>query len=139
MGGAEAEALTDWEAVEEAVVVGDLVEVIDPVDETVEEGETVGLDDIDDEEDGKGETVGLEENEDETVDEGDIVVDDDLLEVADDVTVADGDGSVHPVRVGLLFVPSGHVPEHILSTPSLLKVFSTQNVHVAVGPDPLNP
>ena len=72
----------------------------------------MGLDDIDDETDDDVETVGLEENDDETVDEGDIVVDDDLLEVADDVTVADGDGSVHPVRVGLLFVPSGHVPAH---------------------------
>jgi hypothetical protein len=28
------------------------------------------------------------------------------LKFADDVTVADGDGSVHPVRVGLLFVPA---------------------------------
>ncbi len=73
----------------------------------------MGLDDIDDETDDDVETVGLEENDDETVDEGDIVVDDDLLEVADDVTVADGDGSVHPVRVGLLFVPSGQVPAHV--------------------------
>jgi len=79
-GNAEAEALTDCEAVEETVV------------------------------------------------EGDIEGADDLLALADDVTVADGDGAVHPVRAELLFVPAAQRTHPIsqfvpLAAPFPLKLY----------------
>jgi hypothetical protein len=57
---------------------------------------------------GKAEAEALTDCEavEETVVEGDIEGAEDLLALADDVTVADGDGAVHPVRAELLFVPA---------------------------------
>jgi len=51
-----------------------------------------------------------------------------LLALADDVTVADGDGSVHPVRVGLLFLPAAHRVQPVSQDNPLAAPLTTLNV-----------
>ena len=110
-GVGDVDTVNDDLALDEDVIVGLAVAEVEldevAVDEAVDDEDKDALDE------GEEVTVVLGEDDDDFVPEAVSVTLAELDVVADDETVAVGDGSVHPVRVGLLFVPSGHLPAHV--------------------------